>query len=132
RIYSEEGVGTTIKLYLPKAESAELIEEFPDREGYDDTAISARVLMVEDDALLQRSVAEELKRIGCAVTVASAARDAIGILEEDSQFELVFSDVIMPGGMSGADLAREVSRRWPAIKVILTSGYTAASALGRV
>jgi CheY-like chemotaxis protein len=58
--------------------------------------------------------------------------EAIAVLETKQHFDLVFTDVIMPGKMTGADLAREVQRAWPATRVLLTSGYTESTMLGRI
>ncbi len=64
--------------------------------------------------------------------VAESGDDALAQLEADANVDLVFSDVIMPGRLNGADLAWEVQRRWPHIRILLTSGYTQTTALGKV
>jgi PAS domain S-box-containing protein len=132
KIYSELGKGTTIKLFLPiSAESAETaasrpLETPPPKSG------SGAILLVEDDDLVRESVANKLRRLGYSVTCTATAAEGLLQIEKYSGFVLVFSDVIMPGTLTGADLAREIRNRWPRINILLTSGYTASAALGRV
>jgi CheY-like chemotaxis protein len=130
KIYSEPGHGTTIKIYLPPTkEEAQTAAMESDETQFGDTAT---ILVVEDDELVRKSVCKKLQRFGYTVTAVEAASAALMTLEKNPNFDLVFSDVIMPGSLSGADLAREVQSRWPQIKLLLTSGYTEASALGKV
>jgi two-component system, cell cycle sensor histidine kinase and response regulator CckA len=119
-VYSESGVGTTFRLYLPRTDAGETaaVAAVPDvARGAGQT-----VLAVEDNDRLRRIVARQLAELGYRVLVAAAPRAAIEILEHEI-VQLVFSDVVMPGGMSGYDLARVISTRWPATKIILTSGF---------
>jgi PAS domain S-box-containing protein len=132
-ITSEVGVGTTIKLYLPPAPDAVAEEAKVDAAEPEAPQASGRtILLVEDDDLVRQSVMNKLGRLGFFVTETASAAEAIKTLEAKSEFDLVFTDVIMPGALSGADLAREVMRRWPGIRILMTSGYTEATALGKI
>ncbi|MBY0510914.1 MAG: PAS domain S-box protein [Rhodospirillaceae bacterium] len=131
KIYSEIGHGTTVKIFLPPTQES-LLDGAAAEERAVQTAGSEKVLLVEDDDLVRQSVESKLLRMGYAVTPVCSAAEAIRMLEQNPYFDLVFTDVIMPGAMTGADLARDVMRRWPGIKVLMTSGYTEASALGKV
>jgi CheY-like chemotaxis protein len=89
-------------------------------------------LLVEDDELVRDSVASKLARLGYAVTPTASVNEAIRLLEQDSTFDLIFTDVIMPGSMTGADLAQIVQKRWPGINILATSGYTETTMLGKI
>jgi signal transduction histidine kinase len=130
RIYSEAGHGTVVKLYIPVADSnavsAQAVDIFSDV-----IPGGGRILLVEDNDLLRASVGGKLERLGYSVTAAPAGPQGVVALENNAPFDLVLTDVVMPG-MSGADLAREVQRRWPRTKVLMTSGYSAAAVFGKV
>jgi signal transduction histidine kinase/ActR/RegA family two-component response regulator len=133
KIYSVVGKGTTIKLYLPVGaateKSVEKSEAAPAPTG---EVSSGRILLVEDDELVRKSVTVKLKRLGYDITPVNSAAEAVAMLEQTSDFKLMLSDVMMPGTMTGADLAREVQHRWPHIGVLLSSGYTESSIGGKV
>lgn len=82
-----------------------------------------RVLLVEDEADLLAMVSEALDLHGMAVTEAQTGEKAIEILRREPPFDIVISDIAMPGSASGIDVAREVAERHPAVRVILTSGH---------
>lgn len=122
RIYSEEDVGTTLRMYFP-ADSAGLTHyELPQQT---DLATGAESILIvedrEDVAELARTVLEEF---GYKTQVAMSGAQALSILAEGKHFDLLFSDVIMPGGMNGVVLACEVRARYPDIRILLTTGYT--------
>ncbi len=123
RIYSEDGHGTTIRIYLPRssmpAEQAAATALEPPVEGGSET-----VLIVEDDPLVLTYVTARLKNFGCRILQAANAAEAIAIVERGVRFDLLFTDVIMSGTMNGRQLADEVARRRPGVKVLFTSGYT--------
>ncbi len=124
KIYSEVGHGTTVRLYLPRSGSVGTAsaEDTPKAT----LAVQARnemILVVEDNAAVRRAVAKQLKGAGYRVLQADDVPSALRTLETADAVDLVFSDVVMPGGMTGGDLAREVKRRWPGTKVLLTSGF---------
>lgn len=127
----DEWLGTTVKLYFPPAADAFGDQLRPEAEKERPPG-TGRILMVEDDDLARQSVGTKLLRLGYDVTSVPAAAEALAVLESDPQFDLLFTDVIMPGAMTGADLARDVARRWPSIRLLMTSGYTEATFLGKV
>jgi signal transduction histidine kinase/CHASE3 domain sensor protein/CheY-like chemotaxis protein len=121
KVYSEEGHGTTIRLYLPPAH------------GHAETVISAvapisggteTILVVEDDSLVRNFVIAQLHSLGYKTIAAADSRAALVHVESGQPFDLLFTDVIMPGGMTGRELAVEVAKRRPGMKVLYTSGYT--------
>ncbi|MFZ1105701.1 MAG: response regulator [Hyphomicrobiaceae bacterium] len=83
------------------------------------------VLVVEDDDRVRRLTARRLRDLRYRVLEASHAAEAIALMAETPDVEILFSDLVMPGGMSGFDLARQVRERYPHVRVILTSGYSA-------
>jgi signal transduction histidine kinase/CheY-like chemotaxis protein len=124
KIYSEVGVGTTVKLYLPR--STERATETP-RRGVVPlrTATGGEtVLVVEDDEAVLSMAIESLEDLGYRVLVAHNGPDALEIVKSLENIDILFSDIVMPGGINGAELAAEARRLRPAIKVLLTSGYT--------
>ena len=123
-IYSEVGKGTTVNIYLPRA------GERTEREAA--TAVPAvdagrgeTVLVVEDDDRVRRLTVLRLTELGYRVLEADHGAAALTILSETPDIDIVFSDLVMPGGISGFDLARQVRERYPRTLVILTSGYSA-------
>jgi PAS domain S-box-containing protein len=123
KIYSEEGFGTTIKLYLPRAAGeakpvAEAAPTAPRATGHES------ILVVEDDRMVRDYVVGQLRSLGYAATAASNAAEALKILDGGAAPDLLFTDVIMPGGVDGRQLADQARRRRPSLKVLFTSGYT--------
>ena len=128
KIYSEPGIGTTVKLYLPQSSSRPILLE----SGVETVSLqSARgrgtILVVEDDQDVLAVTAESLRELGYQVLTAVDAARALEILRGDQPIDLLFSDVIIPGGTNGAQLAVEARHIRPELKVLLTSGYTAAA-----
>ncbi|MET4799128.1 CHASE3 domain-containing protein [Bradyrhizobium sp. LB11.1] len=121
KIYSEDGHGTTIKLYLPPGEgtteAAAAIA--PQAEGGAET-----IFVVEDDTLVRNFVIAQLQSLGYKTVAAGDSRAALQLIEAGQTFDLLFTDVVIPGGMSGRELADEVAKRRPGLKVLYTSGYT--------
>ena len=123
RIYSEPGHGTTVKLYLPRAADeapADLAKEIaaPPEKG------SERVLLVEDDDLVRTHVCDHLLGLGYEVVAVANGPQALEVLLRGEHYDLLFTDVVMPGGMSGLQLAEEGRRLRPDLPVLFTSGYT--------
>ncbi len=122
RIYSEPGQGTTIKLYIPRAEDTAMLSE--DRLA--STSVpggSEKILVVEDDDLVRNQVKSQLISLGYNVVVANDGLKALEILREVADFDLLFTDVVMPRGMNGRDLADEALKLYPRLPVLFTSGY---------
>ena len=121
RIYSEVGHGTTIRLYLPPAQGqaeAAPAPTAPLSHG------SETIMVVEDDALVRNFVTAQLQSLGYRTLAAADGPAAMAMIENGEPFDLLFTDVIMPGGMTGRQLAEEVAKRRPGLKVLYTSGYT--------
>jgi PAS domain S-box-containing protein len=120
-IYSEEGHGTTIKMYLPPATDALPAAEpalSPAVEGGHET-----ILVVEDDKLVRDYVLAQLHSLGYVTLDAANATEALALVRTNHPFDLLFTDVIMPG-MNGRQLADEILKVKPALRVLFTSGYT--------
>lgn len=122
KIYSEVGRGTTVKLYLPRA--ADGAHAMVRGEVDNVSGGAEKILMVEDDALVREHVSALLISLGYQVVSVRNAAEALQVLESRQDFDLLFTDVVMPGGMSGRQLAEEVKRRLPSLPVLFTSGYT--------
>jgi signal transduction histidine kinase/HAMP domain-containing protein len=123
KIYSEEGHGTTIKLYLPRADAArdaaaEPAPAAPMPVGHE------TILVVEDDDMVRAHVVAQLESLGYRTLAAPDGAAALALVEDGIRFDLLFTDVIMPGGMSGRQLAEELRKCWPSLPVLYTSGYT--------
>jgi len=123
KIYSEVGHGTTVRLYLPRKTAAEDVTipasgERPHLRG------SETILVVEDDADVRAFVGGQLRDLGYRVIEAADGPQAQRILDSDQPIDLLFTDVVMPGGMTGRQLADAARARRPGLKAVFTSGYT--------
>jgi signal transduction histidine kinase len=127
RIYSEPNVGTTIRLYLPKSSDRPSEAVRRDLLPLRSTTGGETILVVEDDAAVLSMAVESLGELGYRVLVAHNGREALDILKGGETIDILFSDVVMPGGINGGQLAIEARRVRPTIKVLLTSGYTGAA-----
>jgi CheY-like chemotaxis protein len=118
-VYSEVDHGTTFRLYLPRAMTAADAPEVPavSHHGGHET-----ILAVEDNEGLRRVVVRQLNDLGYRVLEAEDGKSAFKILES-KPVDLLFTDIMMPGGMSGYDLSLNAVTRWPKLKVLLTSGF---------
>lgn len=120
-VYSEVGVGTTFRLYLPRvADGAKEAAAAPAPSF--DPGKNERVLVVEDNEALRRVVVRQLNELGYRTFDVENAQAALKVLETDP-VDLLFTDVVMAGGMSGYELAATARVRWPALKAVLTSGF---------
>jgi CheY-like chemotaxis protein len=123
KIYSEEGHGTTIRIYLPRSTGASQ----PADETRPQAAIERgheTVLIVEDDALVRNYVVSQVADLGYMTLEAANAAEALTIIDNGTGIDLLFTDVIMPGSMNGRQLADEALKRRPSLKTLFTSGYT--------
>ncbi|WP_245163252.1 hybrid sensor histidine kinase/response regulator [Bradyrhizobium vignae] len=121
-IYSEAGLGTTVRIYLPRANAGQSQPDLPDSEaaaprGYE------TILIVEDDPFVRSSVIRRVEALGYRVIAAVKGKDALQQLRSDPSIDLLFTDVVMPGGMSGWELADQARRVRPGLPVLFTSGY---------
>jgi CheY-like chemotaxis protein len=123
KIYSEQGHGTSVKIYLPRAtglqQTAAEAQVAANLEGGNET-----VLVVEDDALVRRYVMTQIESLGYKTLEAANASDALRIIEGISTVDLLFTDVIMHGPMNGRQLVDEALKRRPGLQTLYTSGYT--------
>jgi signal transduction histidine kinase/CheY-like chemotaxis protein len=128
KIYSELGIGTTVKLYLPQSSNRPiLLESGAETPSLQSASGRGTILVVEDDEDVLAVTAESLRELGYQVVTAVDAARALEILRGDQPIDLLFSDVIIPGGVNGAQLAVTARHVRPQLKVLLTSGYTAAA-----
>lgn len=125
RMYSEVGQGTTAKLYLPRAHS-EAIAPSVVQANRDISLLrgTETVLLVEDDEGVRAYSSGVLRELGYDVIEASDAASALAALDDRADVDLLFTDVVLPGGVHGRKLADEVRQRRPGIIVLFTSGYT--------
>lgn len=123
KIYSVEGSGTTVKLFLPQAEQGgQVIQSEP--EANTGRYGSELILVVEDEADVRALAVRVLNSFGYRVLEASDAPSALELLKNNPDIDLLFTDVVLPGGMHGPDIAREAQRIRPDLPVLYTSGYT--------
>jgi CheY-like chemotaxis protein len=121
-VYSEVGSGTTFRLYLPRSvllpvPTADRIAHLPHS-----TSVTETVLVVEDNPRLRLLVVRQVSELGYGCVEAADGPSALAVLERES-IDLLFSDIIMPGGMSGYELSEKARSRWPQLKILLTSGF---------
>lgn len=124
KLYSEPDVGTTLHLFLPRSKSsapgaAGAIEHEADLPTGNET-----ILIVDDEKDLLRLTSQILNRLGYHTQLVENAAQALEILKGDDDIDLLFSDVVMPGGINGYELAKQATAIRPDIKVLLTSGFT--------
>ena len=129
KIDSQDQVGTTVTLLLPRSQRLptapiDTSSAMPVRGDNNDR----QVLLVEDDEEVAALTREMLSNLGFTVVHAASPAAALGALANARNIDIVFSDVMMPGGISGLDLAREIRRRRPGLPIVLTTGYSEATA----
>jgi signal transduction histidine kinase/CheY-like chemotaxis protein len=127
KIYSEVGHGTTVKIYLPRAELAEHPDAAIQSQSAGVPRGSETILVVDDNRGMRAVAVNQLSDLGYVTLEAENAAGALEALERHPEIALLFSDVIMPGGMSGYELTQQARRRRPDLKVLLTSGYASQS-----
>jgi CheY-like chemotaxis protein len=124
KLYSEEGHGTTFRIYLPRAGDARSEKH---AEATPEAAIAGgneTILVVEDDVLVRSYVTAQLRSLGYVPLPAANSTEALMIVDSGAAFDLLFTDVVMPGAMNGRQLADEVAKRRGPLRVLFTSGYT--------
>ncbi|HVK81413.1 MAG TPA: PAS domain S-box protein [Verrucomicrobiae bacterium] len=122
-IYSERGLGTSVRLYLPIAEGVvsdmlSMRDDFASNEGGDET-----ILIVEDDPFVRSHVISSLEQLGYRTMVAADGREALNMLQGGARPDLLFTDIVMPGGFSGWEVATQARALLPGLRVLFTSGY---------
>ena len=131
RIYSEPGVGTTVKILLPAEEDSADRAAWPAADDMAQSAIGgARILLVEDEDAVRRTVARILTERGHAVVEAVSGDAALAAFERaTAPFDLLLTDVVMPGTLQGPMLAKELTRRAPGLGIVFMSGYANEAAV---
>jgi signal transduction histidine kinase/ActR/RegA family two-component response regulator len=126
RIDTAVGRGTTINLFLPRSDKLPQMQHdvFDAQIEQSRGRASGSVLLVEDDAEVAQLVSEMLDQLGYKVIRVASASAALGALSNGRSVDLVFSDIMMPGGMNGVQLAREIRNRHRNLAVLLTSGFS--------
>jgi CheY-like chemotaxis protein len=120
---SEPGQGSAIRLFFPRLATPPIEEPVPAaRTTVPDG--SETILVVEDDDMVRAYVENELKALGYNVVTRSNGPAALELLRQPGDIDLLFTDVVMPGGMFGPELARQATGLRPGLKVLFTSGYT--------
>src|SRR6266851_3738966 len=123
-VYSEPDVGTTFRLYLPRMMTEALPREVAEARPVEPAA-GETVLVVEDDPAVRRIVLRQLGEFGYRVLECDRAATALELLQREP-VDLLLTDIVMPGGLDGIALARMAAERWPALKIVLTSGFPQA------
>jgi len=121
-ITSEFGQGTSVMLYLPRSRERALPDKGPER--FDIRCGGETILVVEDETEVRTMIASMLQRFGYRVLVAADGEEALAQLKANDSIDLLLTDVILPGGMTGPDIAKAVGQTQAGIKVLFMSGYT--------
>ncbi|MEO1139151.1 MAG: response regulator [Pseudomonadota bacterium] len=126
RIYSEEGQGTTVRLLLPRGTPTgtreKPVKRLPQAQGDGEV-----ILVVEDEPSLLSMMDDLITSLGYKARTASSAAEALSRIDQDDSIDLVITDVVMPGGKGGFELARELRSRRPDLPILYMSGYTGFS-----
>jgi PAS domain S-box-containing protein len=132
-LYSEEGHGTCVKIYLPRWHAEAGADTGAGSASDDDgrSLLGRTVLLVEDESQVREVAVEILRSMECELLVASNAAEAMKLFDQHPAIDLLFTDVVMPGNMSGADLAVALRARRPDLRVLYTSGYAPHAVNGR-
>ena len=125
-VTSDIGRGTQVTMYLPKSQGqVEAASDEPDEPQQE--FAGHRVLIVEDNPEIADVAASLMEQFGFKPTVARSAEAALQQLQDNHGFELLFSDIVMPGPMDGVGLANAVRERYPSLPILLTSGFSKSS-----
>ncbi|MEL7466449.1 MAG: PAS domain-containing protein [Pseudomonadota bacterium] len=122
RIYSEEGEGATVRLILPRGDSDDQ-REGPQTLPQAPQGDRERVLVAEDDALLQTVIKDIIESFGYEVMVVGSGRAALARIEAGEEFDVLLTDIVMPGGLGGFELAKKARDAVPDLPIIYMSGY---------
>jgi signal transduction histidine kinase/ActR/RegA family two-component response regulator len=126
-IHSEPGHGTTVKIYLPRFRKVKAEQQASLETKEAGPGTGQRILVVEDDPQVRAHVQKRLAKLGYNAIAVANAQEALSLLHDGEEFDLLFTDVIMPGGMNGQQLGQAALKLAPQIKVLHTSGYPAAA-----
>jgi PAS domain S-box-containing protein len=124
RVESKPGAGTAFHLYFPRASAPAAPAPSREPPELQPAGRGETILVVEDEPELREAVSAILRRLGYQVRQAASAAEAWETLQGGAPIDLLFTDVVMPGGMDGFELAERALARWPGLRVVVTSGYT--------
>jgi CheY-like chemotaxis protein len=125
RMYSEVGQGTTVKIYLPRLAAAAQLEPAAAQKGATPRFADGEVvLVVEDDDALRGHSTSILRELGYSVLEAANGPEALEVIAGQPHIDVLFTDVVLPGGMNGRQVAEAATARLPNLKVLFTTGYT--------
>jgi CheY-like chemotaxis protein len=129
RIYSEDGEGTTVKIYLPRMIAAVEESATPAGKPADSSTVPRAkphetILLVEDNEGVRQYAKEVLEELGYSVLEAADAEQALRLVAKKPALDLLFTDVVLPGSLNGRDLAASLRQRYPDLPVLYTTGYT--------
>ncbi len=130
QLYSEPGRGTSVRLFLPAAKEKSQADNAGEPKDPASEPVARgheTILVVEDDARVRRIVVAQLLNAGYGIVEAETGAEALQLLADHPEVSLVFTDMVMPGGMTGNELAHHVRRFRPGMKILVTSGYAAPS-----
>jgi PAS domain S-box-containing protein len=134
QLYSEPGQGTSVRLFLPVIRVGKAREDAAataGRDGADVPKGTETILVVEDDARVRRVAVARLEDTGYRVIEAETGAEALSLLASHPEIKLLFTDIVMPGGMAGDELAKEARAARSDLKILFTSGYAEPSVAGR-
>ena len=123
-VYSEPGSGTTVKLYLPKGTGAAARGRMPNSRQRALPTGDEIILIVEDDPDVRAFLSASLGALGYQILEAEDGPASLALMGETARIDLLLTDVVLPRGMNGREVAEEARKRYPEIKVVFTSGYT--------
>ena len=130
RIHSDEGKGTQVTLLLPWAEAVEQKEINPPESNTEKLPSALTMLIVEDEPLVLRSAETLIQGFGVKTLSATDGNAALALLQSDRHIDILFSDILLPGGLNGLQIAKKALELRPSIKVLLTSGYAEQEIVG--
>lgn len=122
-IYSEPNEGTSVKLFFPRVRGLQKTTYQPASELLPEGG-NEHILIAEDDRLVLQHLERQLRSLGYQVTAVTSGPEALRALEKDNDIDLLLTDIVMPGGMNGRQLADKARETYPSLKVLFTSGYT--------
>jgi PAS domain S-box-containing protein len=123
RIYSEVGIGTVVRLYLPRSAAATETASLAPAATPELPTGNETILFVEDDPMVREHTGRQIVGLGYAVIAAESGVEALTLVDDGYVPDLLFTDVVMPGGINGRQLALRLRKRWPHLRVLYTSGY---------
>ncbi|CAN0200367.1 unnamed protein product [Chrysoparadoxa australica] len=127
QVYTELGRGTTFKLYFPACDETPMDKEGPSRTFAAPAAGTSRILMAEDEAAVRKMLIATLESAGYVVEAVGSGDAALALFHRDPHFDLLVTDIVMPGELQGTNLARAIRETHPDLPMIFMSGYAAES-----